>query len=112
MTGYALTHITARASALFDISIVTTPAPADAARASEALVDALREARELARAGEFGESLAEVLHFADDLLDIMAEHVERPNAGEGERGAFMEMRERVAALRAQVAGSPGEPGTA
>jgi hypothetical protein len=86
--------------------------PADAAHASEALIDALREAHELARAGEVGKPLADVLHFADDLLDIMAEHVERPDAGEGERGAFMEMRERVAAMRAQLAGSPSEPGAA
>jgi hypothetical protein len=91
----------------------TSPvAPTDAARASEALVDALREAHELARAGEFGKPLADVLWFCDDMLDVMAEYVERPNAGEGERGAFMEMRERVAALRAQVEGSPGEPGHA
>ena len=77
--------------------------PADAARASEALIAALREAHELARAGEVGKPLADVLWFCDDLLDIMAEYVERPAAGEGERGAFLEMRERVAALRAQVA---------
>ena len=86
--------------------------PADAARASEALVDALREAHELARAGEVGKPLADVLWFCNDLLDIMAEYVERPDAGEGERGAFMEMRERVAALRAQLAGSSDEPGRA
>ena len=79
------------------------PDPSDAAQASEALVEALREARELARSGECGEPLAEVLWFCDDMLDIMAEYIERPNAGEAERGAFMEMRERVAALRAQVA---------
>jgi len=87
-------------------------APADAARASEALVDALREAHELARSGDVGKPLADVLWFCDDMLDVMAEHVERPNAGEGERGAFMEMRERVAALRAELAGSWGEPGRA
>jgi hypothetical protein len=46
------------------------------------------------------------------MLDVMAEYVERPNAGEGERGAFMEMRGRVAALRVQLAGSSGEPGSA
>ena len=86
--------------------------PADAARASEALVDALREAHELARAGEVGKPLADVLWFCDDLLDIMAEYVERPDAGEGERGAFMEMREQVAKLRAQLEGSSGEPGAA
>jgi hypothetical protein len=88
------------------------PEPADAARASEALVDALREAHELVRSGEVGKPLADVLWFCDDMLDVMAEYVERPNAGEGERGAFMEMRERVAALRAQLAGSSGEPGSA
>ena len=86
--------------------------PADAARASEALVDALREAHELARAGEVGKPLADVLWFCNDLLDIMAEYVERPDAGEGERGAFMEMRERVAKLRTQLADSLGEPGAA
>ena len=88
------------------------PEAAVAARASKALVDALREAHELARSGEFGEPLADVLWFCDDLIDIMAEYFERPDAGEGERGAFMEMRERVAKLRAQLEGSPGEPGTA
>jgi hypothetical protein len=86
--------------------------PADAARASEALVDALREAHELARAGEVGKPLADVLWFCDDMLDVMAEYVGRPDAGEGERGAFMEMRERVAALRAQLEGSFHEPGRA
>jgi hypothetical protein len=86
--------------------------PADAARASEALVDALREAHELARAGDVGKPLADVLWFCNDMLDVMAVYVERPNAGEGERGAFMEMRERVAKLRAQLAGSSGEPGSA
>ena len=86
--------------------------PDDAARASEALVDALREAHALARAGEFGPPLADVLWFCNDMLDVMPEYVERPDAGEGERGAFMEMRERVAAMRAQVAGSSGEPGRA
>ena len=88
------------------------PEPADAARASEALVDALREAHELVRSGEVGKPLADVLWFCDDMLDVMAEYVERPDAGEGERGAFMEMRERVAKLRAQLGGSPGEPGRA
>jgi len=34
-----------------------------------------------------------VLRFRDDLLDIEADCVERPNAGEGQRGAFIEMRE-------------------
>ena len=53
-----------------------------------------------------------MLWFCNDLLDIMAEYVERPDAGEGERGAFMEMRERVAKLRTQLAGSLGEPGAA
>ena len=85
---------------------------ADAARASEALVDALREAAELASGGEVGTALADVLWFCDDLLDVMADYVERPEAGEGERGAFMEMRERVAVLRAQLAASSGEPGSA
>ena len=88
------------------------PEAADAARASEALVDALREAHELVRSGEVGKPLADVLWFCDDMLDVMAEYVERPNAGEGERGAFMEMRGRVAALRVQLAGSSGEPGSA
>ena len=86
------------------------PDASDAERASEALVEALREAHEIPQSCEFGEPLANMLWFCDDMLDIMAEHVERPNVGEGERGAFMGMRERVAALRAQLAGSAGEPG--
>jgi hypothetical protein len=61
----------------------------------------------LARVGEFSEPLSDVLWLCDDMLDIMAEHVERPNAGVGERGALMEMRERVAAPRSQLPGSPG-----
>lgn len=88
------------------------PEATDAARASEALVDALREAHELARAGEVGKPLADVLWFCDDMLNVMAEYVERPNAGEGERGAFMEMRERVAELGAMLAGSSGAHGSA
>ena len=84
----------------------------EAARATEALIDALREATELACSGEVGKPLADVLWFCEDMLDVMAEYVERPDAGEGERGAFMEMRERVTKLRGQIASSSGEPGRA
>lgn len=86
------------------------PEPADAARASETFVDALREASEPARSGEGDKPLADALWFCDDFLDIEANSVERPNAGGGQRGAFMEMRERLATLRQQLAGSPHEPG--
>ena len=41
--------------------------------------------------------------------DSAAECVEHLDAGEGERGAFMETQERVAKLRAHFAGSSGEP---
>lgn len=81
--------------------------PADAAHASATMLDALREADELMKRGELGEPLEEVLHFANDLLDIIAGYVERPDAGEAERGAFMELRERVTAARATLVASKG-----
>jgi|OpeIllAssembly_1097287.scaffolds.fasta_scaffold2282126_1 hypothetical protein len=88
------------------------PEAADAARGSEAFVKALGEATELARSGEVDKLLADVLWFSDDLLDIDAACVQRPNVGEGPRGPFMEMRVRVAAPRGQLAGSPHEPSRA
>ena len=88
------------------------PEAADAARGSEAFVKALGEATELARSGEVDKPLADVLWFSDDLLDIDAACVQRPNVGEGPRGPFMEMRVRVAAPRGQLAGSPHEPSRA
>ncbi len=87
---------------------MATSSAGDAAHASAALVDAPREASERARSGEGDKPLADVLWFRDDLLDIEADCVERPNAGEGPRGAFIEMREWGAALRGQLAGSPHE----
>jgi hypothetical protein len=86
--------------------------PEEAARASEALVDGLREADELAHSAEVGKPLADMLWFCNDMLDVLADYVERPDTGEGERGAFMEIRERVAELRAQLSGSSSEPGRA
>lgn len=54
---------------------------------SEALRDALREAYELARAGESGEPLRETLHYARDLLDLANETLAGdPQAGEHARG--------------------------
>lgn len=49
------------------------PEAVAAARASGALVHALREAHELVRSGEVGKPLADVLWFCDDMLDVMAE---------------------------------------
>jgi len=88
------------------------PEAADAARGSEAFVKALGEATELARSGEVDKLLADVLWFSDDLLDINAACVQRPNAGEGQRGPFIEMRARVTALRGWLAGSPHKPSRA
>lgn len=90
------------------IATMTTGA-ADAAHASAAMLDALREADELMSRGEYGEPLREFLHFADDLLDIIAGYVQRPDAGEAERGAFVKLRERVATARATLVNSRGDP---
>jgi hypothetical protein len=66
---------------------------------SEAIRDALREAYELARAGENGEPLREALHFARDLLDLANETLAGdPQAGEHTRGMSMYMAEQLAAV--------------
>jgi hypothetical protein len=68
---------------------------------SEALRDALREAYELARAGESGEPLRETLHYARDLLDLANETLAADSqAGEHARGMAMHMAEQVAAVEA------------
>ena len=68
---------------------------------SEALRDALREAYELARAGESGEPLREALHFARDLLDLANETLAGdPRAGEHARGMAMHMADQLAAVEA------------
>ena len=68
---------------------------------SEALRDALREAYELARAGESGEPLREALNFARDLLDLANETLAGdPQAGEHARGMALHMAEQLAAVEA------------
>jgi hypothetical protein len=59
----------------------------------------LREAYELARAGENGEPLREALHFARDLLDLANETLAGdPQAGKHARGMSMHMAEQPAAV--------------
>jgi hypothetical protein len=66
---------------------------------SDAIRDALREAYELARAGENGEPLREALHFARDLLELANETLAGdPQAGEHARGMAMHMAEQLAAV--------------
>jgi hypothetical protein len=68
---------------------------------SEALRDVLREAYELARAGESGEPLREALHYARDLLDLANETLAGdPQAGEHARGMAMHMAEQLEAVEA------------
>jgi hypothetical protein len=70
---------------------------------SEALLDALREAWGLARAGEYGEPLREVLAFARDLVAIANETLAAdPQAGEHARGMALHMAEQLAALEAML----------
>ena len=70
---------------------------------SEALLDALREARELARAGEYGEPLREVLALARDLVALANETLAAdPQAGEHARGMALHMAEQLAALEAML----------
>jgi imidazoleglycerol phosphate dehydratase HisB len=73
----------------------------DLVKISEALRDALREAYELARAGESGEPLREALHFARDLLDLANVTLAGdPQAGEHARGMAIHMAEQLAAVEA------------
>jgi hypothetical protein len=68
---------------------------------SPRLRDALREAYELARAGESGEPLRETLHYARDLLDLANETLaDDPQAGKHARGIAMHMAEQLAAVEA------------
>ena len=68
---------------------------------SEVLGDGLREAYELARAGESGEPLREVLHLARGLLGLANETLAGdPQAGEHARGMAMHMAEQLAAVEA------------
>ena len=70
---------------------------------SEALRDALRDAYELARAGESGESLREALRLARDLLDLANETLAGdPQAGEHASGMAMHMAEQLVAVEALV----------
>jgi len=70
---------------------------------SEALHDALREAYELAQAGENSEPLREVLHFARDLLDLANETLaDDPQAGEHARGMTLHMAEQIAAVESML----------
>jgi hypothetical protein len=71
------------------------------AHISKALTDALLEAYELARAGEFGAPLRDALHFARDLVALANEALASdPHAGEHARGMAMQMAEQLACLEA------------
>jgi len=67
------------------------------------LRDALRDAYELARAGESGESLRDALRLARDLFDLANETLAGdPQAGEHARGITMHMAEQLVAVEALV----------
>jgi hypothetical protein len=78
---------------------MTDPVTAELAHVSTALADALREAYGLARTGEYGEPLREVLAFCRDLVAIAEETLATaPQAGEYARGLAKHMAEQLAAL--------------
>jgi hypothetical protein len=80
---------------------VTGHTLSELARISEAILDALREAWRLARAGEYGEPLGEVLTFARDLVALADEALAAdPQAGEHARGMATHMADQLAALEA------------
>ena len=80
---------------------MTDQGHSDLANISATLMDALREAWGLARAGEYGEPLRDVLAFARDLIAIADETLAAdPQAGEHARGLALHMAEQLAALEA------------
>lgn len=79
-----------------------TPDPVYLANVSGAFVDALEEAQDMVREGEFGAPLAEVVRHARDLHDIMVEELGNCSRqiGEYAGGLLIELGERLAALEA------------
>lgn len=88
--------------------LVTNATTAELKRVAAALVDALREAYGLARAGEYGEPLRDVLAFCRDLVAIAeATLASDPQAGEAAPGLALQMAEKLAALEALVSPMAG-----
>lgn len=74
-------------------------------RCSRACLDALAEARELALAGDAG--VADILHYAKDLLDLIADGLNGPQTDSAAVDALEVLREMLSTLRAELA--PREP---
>jgi hypothetical protein len=76
-------------------------APAYLERCSQVFLDAVAEARELALAGDA--RLADTLHFASDLLDIIADGLAGPQPDSAATDALELLRQLLSALRAELA---------
>lgn len=75
---------------------------ADLERVSAEFLKAMAEAQELARSGETGEPLREVVRYCADLLDIARDYLDRPDGVDGADVVLAEMDGRLARLRGLV----------
>jgi hypothetical protein len=76
--------------------------PAYLADCSSEFLAALREARELAAAGELGAKFHETLRFCADLLDILADAIERPESASWATVLVGALRIHLDAVRTQA----------
>jgi len=66
---------------------------------AESFLEAISEARALALEGDVGDRLVETLHYASDLLDIIADGLGGPESDPAALDALNDMRDQVNALR-------------
>ena len=66
---------------------------------AELFLEAISEARVIALDGDVGDRLVDTLHYASDLLDIIADGLDGPNSDPGALDALNDMRDQVNALR-------------
>jgi thiaminase len=81
-----------------------TQDPVYLANVSSACMDALREAQDMAEAGETGAELADVVRHARELYDIIAEELGDVSRATGEYagGVLLEFDERIKELERLV----------
>lgn len=80
--------------------------PANLVRCAERFVEAIEEARALALEGNLGERLLHALHYASDLLDIIADGLDGPDSDSAAHFALVDMRHQLNALRGLRAPAP------
>jgi hypothetical protein len=73
--------------------------PAYLVGCAENFLEAISEARALALEGDVGDRLVETLHYASDLLDIIADGLAGPESDPAALDALNDMRDQVNALR-------------